>query len=126
MTDQSLRELGEKLQQSIVLTKIRLEQLPPSRVRVRGMRTVEYASKLFVHVSQVVQAAQGLTGFMQSVLNISVDDLFNMSGYDRVARCATGAGIAAVSEIVRRAIDELAEVNSAIDKGMKNGETKPA
>jgi hypothetical protein len=119
-----LTELGEKLQQAIVLTRIRVDHLPPSRVRARAARTVEHANKLFMHVSQVVQATTALKGFMHKTLGVTVDDIFNMTGNARIAKGATNVGVFAVNETVRRSIDELAAINAAIDEEVKHGEKK--
>lgn len=116
-----LKALGEKLQQAIVLTKMRVEGLKPSRVQAKASRIMTSAEKLFVHVAQVVHATQGLAGFLEKTLGVTVDDLFSMTGKDRLARGTAYAGMAAVNELVKRQIDELAAVNAAIDEEVKHG-----
>lgn len=116
-----LRDLGVKLQQSIVLTRMRANQLKLSRTRARALRVVDSADKLFGHLSQVSMAAQGLTGFLQKAMGVSVDELFNATGSPRAARGVAFAGVAAANDAVKRQLDELAAVNVAIDKEVKNG-----
>lgn len=116
-----LRELGEKLQQSIVLTRMRVENMPASRAKAKAVRSLEHANKLFVHVSQVVQAATGLTGFLVKALGVSVEDMFAYTGKPKLARGVAYAGVAAANDAVKQAIDELAAANAALDKEVKNG-----
>jgi len=119
---QDLRALGEKLQQSIVLTRIRLAQLPATRTKTKAVRALTSADVLFVHVSQLVQAVSGMRLFMDKAFGIALDDLFALSGHPKMAKGAVYAGTAAINEMVKRTIDELAAVNAALDKeAMKNG-----
>lgn len=116
-----LADLGEKLQQSIVLTRLRVEKLPSSRTRARSKRTLDSAEKLFVHVSQTVHATAGLAGFVEKAFGLTVGDLFAATGNERLARGAAYTGMVAVISAVKKAIDELAAVNAAIDKEVTNG-----
>ena len=112
---------GEMLQQAIVLTRMRVEQLPECRVKVRGRRLVEQSNKLFMHVSAVAQSTASLTGFLGRAMGITIDDIFEYTGKAQFARGITYAGIQAVNDAVRRAIDDLNAVNVAIDKEVKHG-----
>lgn len=116
-----LLDLGAKLQQSIALTHTRARALKPSRTRARTMRALGDAEQLFGHLSRVSMATQGLTGFLQKAMGVSVDELFAATGSPRAARGMAFAGVAAASDAVRRSLSELAAVNAAIDKEVKHG-----
>lgn len=120
-----LKDLGEKLQQGIVLTRIRVSNLPSSRARAKAKRTLDAAERLFVHVSQTVHATASLAGFIEKAFGVTVGDIFSMTGHERIARGAAYTGIVAVNAAVKKAIDELAAVNAAIDEEVKHGEKKP-
>lgn len=115
-----LKVLGEKLQQAIVLTRMRLAGLPNSRVKARGNRALEHSDKMFAHVSQLVMAASGMKVFLEKAFGVSVADLFVASGHPKLAQGATYAGTAAIIELVKRTIDELAAVNAALDREVKD------
>jgi hypothetical protein len=111
-----LRDLGVKLQQAVVLTRIRAEQLPACRVKARATRVVENADKMFTHLSAVAQATSAFAGFLGRAMGISIDDLFMYTGKPKIARGVAYAGVSAVNEAVKDTINELAAVNAAIDK----------
>lgn len=115
---------GEMLQQAIVLTRMRVEQLPECRIKVRGRRLVEQSNKLFMHVSAVAQSTASLTGFLGRAMGITIDDIFEYTGKAQFARGITYAGIQAVNDAVRRAIDDLNAVNVAIDKEVSKNAKK--
>lgn len=117
-----LRSLGEKLQQSIVLTRLRIAPLVSSRARAKASCVLDSAEKLFIHVSQLVQAISRMQNFISKAFDVSLDDIFSLSGNPKLAKGAVYAGTLAINELVKRSIDELAAVNAALDKeAMKNG-----
>ena len=116
-----LKDLGEKLQQAIVLTRMRIEPMAASRVKARATRVLEHADKLFRHLTQVVMATNSLAGFLTKAMGVTVDDLFAYTGHPKIARGAAFAGVSAANDAVRQAIDELAAVNAAIDREVKHG-----
>jgi len=115
-----LKSLGEKLQQAIVLTRMRVEQLPASRLKAKGGRIVNNAAQLFGHVSHAAMAAQGLAGFLEKACGVTVDDLFAFTRNEKVARGVSYAGVLAVNDTVKKAIDELAGLNAEIDRSVKH------
>lgn len=115
-----LKRLGEKLQQSIVLTRIRAGAQKSSRIKARAERVVRSTDELYRHVSDIVATSTRLTGFMQKALGITVDDIFGMTGHERAARGAAYTGMALVIRSVESAIDELARVNKDMEE-VKNG-----
>lgn len=116
-----LRDLGVKLQQSIVLTRARVNALEPSRTRARAQRTIENADKLFGHLATVSMAAQGLAGFLKQAMGVNVDELFAVTGSPRAARGIAFAGVHAANAVVKDSLNELAAVNAALDKEVKHG-----
>ena len=114
-----LASLGEKLQQAIVLTRMRLANSINGRLKARGARVVREADKLFTHLSQVVSTAQGLSGFLSKAMGLGIDDLFAYTGRPRAARGLAYAGVVAANEAVKNALNELAAVNAALDKEVK-------
>lgn len=116
-----LADLGEKLQQAIVLTRMRLEPMPASRVKARGGRVIDHATRLFWHVSRLAQASAAMAGFLEKAMNVTVEDLFAYTGKPKIARGVAYAGVSAANDAVRNCLNELAAVNAAIDKEVKNG-----
>lgn len=121
LTDELLR-LGEKLQQSIALTKIRLNDVRSKRLQARCFRVVWQAEQLFSSIAKMAQASSAVTEFMHKVMNVSIDDLFFYTGKPKIARSIAYAGIATASDLVRSAINELDAINLALDKEVKHGD----
>lgn len=116
-----LRQAGEKLQQSIVLTRMRAANFKPGRIKARAERVVNSADDLFRNTSDMVQAATRMTGFMEKALGISVADIFALVPNERAARGVTYTGMSLVIGSVNKAIDELAAINRDMDGEVKNG-----
>lgn len=114
-----LQDLGEKLQQAIVLTRVRVTPMPASRVKARATRTLEHADRLFRHLTLVVQSANSLTSFLTKAMGVTVDDIFAYTGKPKIARGVAYAGVSAANDAVRNVLIELAAVNAAIDKEVK-------
>lgn len=119
-----LMELGEKLQQAIVLTRVRVVPLPASRLKTRATRSLANADDLFRHMTLIVQAANSMTSFLTKAMGVTVDDMFTYTGHPKTARSLAFAGVSAASDAVRNVLIELAAVNAAIDKEVKHGDTK--
>jgi hypothetical protein len=118
-----LASLGEKLQQGIVLTQLRVEKLPGCRVKARAARTVQIAREAFQHISQMAQAARGMDGFMQRVFGHGLAVYIDTPG----KQAAAGMGMELVIMRVRGIINELAAINAALDEEeKKNGEDRQA
>jgi hypothetical protein len=115
-----LADLGEKLQQAIVLTRIRITPLPTSRVKARATRVLEHADRLFRHMTLMVQASNSLTSFLTKAVGVTIDDMFAYTGRPKIARGVAYAGISAANDAVRNVLIELAAINAAIDKEVKN------
>jgi hypothetical protein len=124
-----LADLGERLQQAIVLTRVRVTPLSESRVKARAVRVLERADRLFRHMTLMVQASNSLTSFLTKAMGVTVEDMFAYTGRPKIARGVAYAGVSAANDAVRNVLIELA-VNAAIDKEVKNGkkstENRPA
>jgi hypothetical protein len=114
-----LASLGEKLQQSMVLTRMRLAPMHASRVKARGERVVSHATQLFLHVSRLVQASTAMAGFLEKALGVTVEDLCAFTGKPKIARGVAYAGVSALNDAVGNCLNELAVINAAIDKEVK-------
>lgn len=120
-----LRDAGEKLQQSIRLLQLRLVKYPATRIKMRALKVLGHAEKLFMQTSHVVMMTTSLTSFLEKAAGLTVDELFMMTGSERLARSATYASMAALNDAIRRTIDELATVNAALDdEEVKHGKQK--
>ena len=116
-----LQELGEKLQQAIVLTRMRVAPLPATRVKARAVRVLEHADRLFMHLTLVVQSANSLTSFLTKAMGVTVDDIFAYTGRPKIARGVAFAGVSAANDAVRNVLNELAAVNAALNEEVKHG-----
>lgn len=115
-----LRDLGEKLQQGLVLTRIRLDKLTGSPLRARGERTLQIAGDAFMHVSSMVQSAQRMREFLNRTFNMDVRDLLGLRSH--VVDTVQGVGMELVIGRVKGVIDELGRLNAALDEEeRKNG-----
>lgn len=112
-----LRDLGEKLQQGIVLTRLRLQSAAHSALRSRGARTLQVAEESFVRVSDMVQSAQRMQEFMNRVFNMGIHDLLGLRG--PVADTVQGVGMELLIWRVKGVIDELGRLNAALDEEEK-------
>jgi hypothetical protein len=119
-----LADLGEKLQQAIVLTRVRVAPMQASRVKARATRVLEHADRLFRHMTLVVQSSNSLTSFLTKAMGVTVDDIFAYTGRPKIARGVAYAGVSAANDAVRNVLIELAAINAAIDKEVKNGDKK--
>lgn len=115
-----LQELGEKLQQAIALTRMRVASLPATRVKARASMTMAHADRLFRHLTLVVQSANSLTSFLTEAMGVTVEDMFAYTGRPKIARGVAFAGVSAANDAVRNVLNELAAVNAAIDKEVKH------
>jgi len=121
-----LKRLGEKLQQSIVLTRMRLATSKSDRIVARGRRVLENADKLFQHISQLVQAASGIRIFLERAFGVTVADLMDVTDYPRLAHGVAYTATTAINEIVKRNIDDIAAINAALDKDEERQQRKAA
>lgn len=117
-----LKYVGQKLQQSLMLTRLRTAEIKNPRLKARTARTLHDAGLLFDHLSNTVMASSRLLGFMEKLSGMSVNDMFAATGHERVATGATFIGIELVNDAVRKTINRLAAVNADIDKEVKQNE----
>ena len=111
-----LRRLGEKLQQAIVLTRIRLATSKNDRIAARGRRVLENADRLFMHISQLVQATSGISLFLERAFGLTVEDVLDLTEYPRMVHGVAYTATTAINEIVKRYIDDIAAINAALDR----------
>lgn len=120
-----LRDIGEKLQQSIELTTARIDKLPPCRLKTKGEKILARASHLFMNVSNAVDSATKLTTFLQNAFGIQIADLFERTGYRQTAHGIAYTGISLVLRSAKTSLNELAAINSELDlKEARENENK--
>jgi len=120
-----LTVLGQKLQQAIVLTKARLPFIKGDRLKRKARFSLDQAQDMFITLSGTVQTVDRMTRFLEQGFGLSVDDLFELAENDEhAARISTHSAMVLVNNGIKLVLNDLAEVNAAIDKEVGHGERK--
>lgn len=115
-----LKGKGEKLQQAIMLTQVRLNSIQGARLKVRAGRILGDAKRLFGNLTYTVSNVSRTLDFMEKATGNTIADLFALIGSEKLARGAVYAGIELINHEVSKSIDALAALNVAIDQEVKN------
>ena len=117
-----LVQLGEKLQQSIELTRQRVANIRNPRLKFNAMRTIDRASYLFRVMGQTVQTTNQVVSFLDAGFNLNVKSILALAGkYQEPLHGAVYSGMLLVNEGIHRVLLELSEINNSIDAEVCNG-----
>lgn len=115
-----LKGNGEKLQQAILLTRMRQAGIGGMRLKARASRILGNADRLFGNLSYTVSTATRALDFMGKATGHDIADVFALMGSEKLARGVVYAGMELINNEVSRMIDELAALNVAINNEVKN------
>lgn len=116
-----LRSLGEKLQVAIQLTRGRIDTIKNPRTRLKTLRVLDRAEYMFMTISQTVQTVDRMKGFLERGFGLNIDSLFALTGKnEHIARVSTHGAMVLVNTGISHSLNELAEINLALDKEVKN------
>jgi hypothetical protein len=120
-----LRDLGEKLQQSIDLTGARLHQVKNPRLRLRAKHALDRANYMFGVMAQTVQTVDRVKTFLLNGFGLDVDQLLSMAGdHEQSVRASTYSAMLLMNEGIDRVLNELSSLNSAMDIEVQHDEKK--
>jgi len=116
-----LRILGEKLQQSIQLTRARIPFIKYPRARLKAIRALDRAEYMFNTLSTTAQTIDRMKTFLENGFGLNINKLFALAGRGEYAsRVTTYSAMTLVNTGIERTLDELAAINAALDKENEN------
>jgi hypothetical protein len=120
-----LRDLGEKLQQALILTKARLPYIEDDLLKRRAAHAVDRAHDMFHTMSTTVQTIERMKHFLEQGFGLDVDDIFAMTGKNEAAaRVSTHSAMVLVNQGISTVLADLTKVNAAIDREVAEHDKK--